>query len=60
LLNKATSIFKVEGLPDYINLNYLLETLVMCGKVCFTEFNGKLYCLSGNEGGEPNAYYMPQ
>lgn len=60
LLNKTTSLFKISNLPDYINLNYLLETLILQGKICFTEFNGKLYAVSGNEGGEPNAYYMPQ
>lgn len=60
LLNKATSIFKIEGLPDYIDLNYLLETLILNGRICFTKFNGKLYALNGSEGGEPNAYYMPQ
>lgn len=60
LLNKATSIFKIEGLPDYIDLNYLLETLILNGRICFTKFNGKLYALNGSEGGEPNVYYMPQ
>jgi hypothetical protein len=28
--------------------------------VCWTEFDGKLYALGGNIGGEPNAYYEPQ
>lgn len=60
LLNKAMSLFKVEGLPETISKDYLLEHLILSGRVCFTEFDGKLYALDGNEGGEPNAYYMPQ
>lgn len=60
LLNKAMSLFKIEGLPPFVNKDYLLEHLILSGKVCFTEFNGELYALAGNEGGEPNAYYMPQ
>ena len=60
LLNKAMSLFKVEGLPPFVNKDYLLEHLILDGKICFTEFNGELYALTGNEGGEPNAYYMPQ
>ena len=60
LLNKSMSLFKIEGLPETINKDYLLEHLILSGKVCFTEFNGKLYALDGSEGGEPNAYYMPQ
>lgn len=60
LLNKAMSLFKIEGLPETISKDYLLEHLILSGRVCFTEFDGKLYALDGNEGGEPNAYYMPQ
>lgn len=67
LLNKAMSLFKIEGLPETISKDYLLEHLILSGRVCFTEFGPdgpsgekKLYCLDGNEGGEPNAYYMPQ
>ena len=60
LLNKAMSLFKVDGLPETISKDYLLEHLILSGRVCFAEFDGKLYALDGNEGGEPNAYYMPQ
>lgn len=60
LLNKTMSLFKFEGLPEYIDKDYFLEHLILSGRVCFAEFNGKLYVFDGNEGGEPNVYYMPQ
>ena len=62
LLNKAMSLFKVEGLPPFVNKDYLLEHLILDGKICFGPIgpSGELYALTGNEGGEPNAYYMPQ
>lgn len=62
LLNKAMSLFKIEGLPPFVNKDYLLEHLILDGKVCFGPIGpeGELYALAGNEGGEPNAYYMPQ
>lgn len=60
LTNKTMSIFKFKGLPDTIDEDYLREQLVLCGKVCFTKFDDKLYVLTGNQGGEPNAYYEPQ
>ena len=60
LLNKVNSLFKWSGLPETIDERFLMEQLVLNGKVCFTEFDGKLYALNGNQGGEPNAYYEPQ
>lgn len=60
LLNKTTNLFKWEGLPDTIDENFLMTQLILTGRVCFTKFNGKLYALNGNPGGEPNVYYKPQ
>ena len=61
LTNKAMSLFKFTGLEDLeaIDERYLKEQLILRGKVCFTQFNNKLYCVNGNWGGEPNAYYEP-
>ena len=61
LTNKAMSLFKFTGLDDLeaIDERYLKEQLILRGKICFTQFNNKLYCVNGNWGGEPNAYYEP-
>ena len=61
LTNKAMSLFKFTGLEDLeaIDERFLKEQLILRGKVCFTQFNNKLYALNGNWGGEPNAYYEP-
>lgn len=59
LTNKCCNLFVWKGLPDTVDVRALNLALILNGKVCFTEFNGKLYALSGNVGGEPNAYYEP-
>lgn len=59
LTNKCMSLFKWEGLPETIDERFLMEQLVLRGKVCFTQIDGKLYALNGNVGGEPDCYYQP-
>lgn len=59
LINKVCNLFKWDGLPDTIDVRALNLNLILKGRVCFTEFNGKLYALAGHEGGTPNAYYEP-
>ena len=61
LTNKAMSLFKLSGTEDLeaFDERYFIEQLVLRGKVCVAQFNNKLYALSGNWGGEPNAYYEP-
>lgn len=60
LTNKACNLFVWEGLPETVDERALNLGLILNGKVCFTKFNDKLYALTGNIGGEPNAYYEPQ
>lgn len=60
LTNKVCNLFVWEGLPETIDERALNLNLLLKGRVCFTEFDGKLYALDGNVGGEPNAYYLPQ
>lgn len=60
LTNKCCNLFQWEGLPDTIDERALNLDLVLSGKVCWTKFNGELYALTGDVGGEPNAYYEPQ
>lgn len=60
LLNKCMSLFKFSGLPSTVDERFLLEQLILTGKVCFTQFNGTdIYALNGSLGGEPNCYYEP-
>lgn len=60
LTNKICNLFVWDGLPETVDVRALNLSLILNGKVCFTKFNGKLYALTGNVGGEPNAYYQPQ
>lgn len=59
LLNRVINMFTWENLPDTIDEQVMNFWLFVTGRVVFTEFNGKLYALKGNYGGEPNEYYLP-
>lgn len=65
LLNKVCQIFVIKdnSNSEYdtstINKNYLKSTLLLDGDICITDFNGKLYAVTGNLGGEPDEYYVP-
>lgn len=59
LTNKCCNLFKWDGLPETVDERFLMLTLILGGKICFTEFDGKLYALNGSIGGEPNVYYEP-
>ena len=60
LTNITTSLFKWKNLPSTVDERFLMENLILRGRVCWTQFNSKIYTLDGNEGGEPNVYYEPQ
>lgn len=60
LTNKCCNLFVWDGLPDTVDQRALNLNLVLGGKVCWTKFNDKIYALTGNIGGEPNVYYLPQ
>lgn len=59
LVNKVSRMFVWENLPDNIDQRYLETQLLLVGKAAFTKINDKFYVVSGNWGGEPNAYYLP-
>lgn len=59
LLNKVSSLFVWQGLPETIDQRFLEFELLLRGKVCWTKFGDKLYALNGSVGGEPDAYYQP-
>ena len=65
LLDKVMQIFviKDESESDYdtktINYDYLKSNLLLDGDICITDFDVKLYAVTGNLGGEPDEYYIP-
>lgn len=58
-LNKTQSMFIYSGLPSTIPQNILEEILQKNGHCFITEFDGNLYALQGNLGGELDEYYKP-
>lgn len=59
LTNKVCSLIEFKNLPDHVDDKFLKATLVLEGKICFTQFNHNVYALDGNIGGEPNCYKEP-
>ena len=59
LLSKTCSCFYFKNLPDTLDEFYIKSTLLCEGDICISEWNGKLYAVSGFAGGEPDEYYKP-
>lgn len=60
LTNKVGQMIEFKNLPENVDEEFLKEQLILCGKICFTQFNSHVYALNGNVGGEPNCYYESQ
>lgn len=60
LTNKVGQMIEFKNLPENVDEEFLKEQLILCGKICFTQFNQHVYALNGNIGGEPNCYYESQ
>ncbi len=59
LVNKVCNLFKWENLPETVDERFLMVNLMLSGRVCWFDHNGRIYALNGNWGGEPNVYYRP-
>lgn len=59
LVNKVCNLFKWENLPETVDERFLMVNLMLTGRVCWFDHNGRIYALNGNWGGEPNVYYRP-
>lgn len=65
LLDKVMQIFVIKDESDSeydtktINFDYLKSNLLLDGDICITDFDKKLYAVTGNMGGEPDEYYIP-
>lgn len=59
LVNKVCNLFKWENLPETVDERFLMVNLMLAGRVCWFDHNGRIYALNGNWGGEPNVYYRP-
>lgn len=60
MLKRTMQIFEYDNLPDTMPKWAIELGLQLNGVMGVIEHEGEIYCLTGNWGGEPNAYYMPQ
>lgn len=60
LINLFLNTYEFEGMPDTINIRYLMQTLLCEGRVLFFKDNGMSYfALSTSAEGGFNVYYEP-
>lgn len=62
LTNKVAELIRLKGLEERMDEEYIKESLILEGRVCFTRFeafDNALYALAGNYGGEPDCYKVP-
>ena len=62
LTNKVAELIRLKGLEERMDEEYIKESLILEGRVCFTRFepiDNALYALTGNYGGEPDCYKIP-
>ena len=59
LVNKVCNLFKWENLPETVDERFLMINLMLSGRVCWFDHEGRIYALNGSWGGEPNVYYRP-
>lgn len=59
MLNRLSSMFKWEGLPDTIPQRMLELYLMSSGACAVTKVGEELYAFTGGLGGEPDEYYRP-
>ena len=59
LTNKVAELIRLRDLEPRMDEQYIKEHLILDGRVCFTEFDGFLYALEGNMGGECDCYQVP-
>lgn len=59
LLNKVMSCFIIKNKTPEFNDDYFKATIICDGYCGVTDFNGKIYAVDGNPGGEPDEYYIP-
>lgn len=58
-LRITNRMFKWSGLPDHIPVTILELWLQTHGRLCFTEYEGKVYPFFGGWGGCQDIYYNP-
>lgn len=59
MLNRTTTMFEYENLPDTIPKRILERYLQINGRTLFFKYNDKYYVSFGTYGGEPDEYYEP-
>ena len=62
LTNKVAELIRLKDLEERMDEEYIKESLILEGRVCFTrfeKFDNALYALTGDYGGETDCYEIP-
>lgn len=59
LFDVCLHIFEIGSVPESVNYQFLKMCVVLLGRSCFFDYDGKLIALNAAPAGRPDLYYIP-
>ena len=60
LFDVCLHIFEIGSVPDSVNYQFLKMCVILLGRSCFFDYDGKLIALNAAPAGRPDLYYIPE
>ena len=60
LFDVCLHIFEIGSIPESVNYQFLKMCVILLGRSCFFDYDGKLIALNAAPAGRPDLYYIPQ
>ena len=60
LFDVCLHIFEIGSIPESVNYQFLKMCVILLGRSCFFDYDGKLIALNAAPAGRPDLYYIPE
>ena len=60
LFNVCLHILEIDKVPETINYQFMKMCVILLGRSCFFDYDGKLIALNAAPAGRPDIYYIPE
>ena len=60
LFNVCLHILEIDNVPETINYQFMKMCVILLGRSCFFDYDGKLIALNAAPAGRPDIYYIPE
>ena len=60
LFDVCLHIFEIGSVPESVNYQFLKMCVILLGRSCFFDYDGKLIALNAAPAGRPDLYYIPE